>query len=438
MLLSKVAVAQQLVSFADLVETLQPSVINISTTLLPDDLENDDNLGIISPNPQINNYFSPQNSQNLSLGSGFIIDEEGYAITNNHVIDKAQKIIVTTNDDHTFEAVVIGTDEKTDLALIKLNSEQKFPVAKLGDSDRIRVGDQIITIGNPFGLGGSVSAGIVSAKARDIEAGLYDNFIQTDASINQGNSGGPMFNINGEVIGINSAIYSTHGGNMGIGFATPINLAKFVINQLKTKGKVERGWLGIKIRLQTDANGIVVSSISAGSPAEKANIEAGDIITELNGNKITSPKEFSRKIAETQPDSDIELEIMRDGFKLSKKLKLELMPILTTSKSSQPQKINNDNYLAGMNVIEASDDNKNDYNISTSSFGVIVLDVLPTSDAASKGIKRGDFITEVDRRPIVTKHDFIDFVTDATKENNRHFVLTINNNNNPMLVSVKP
>ncbi|MBE6445773.1 MAG: PDZ domain-containing protein [Alphaproteobacteria bacterium] len=437
-LLSKVTVAQQLVSFADLVETLQPSVINISTTLLPSDMENDDNLGIISPNPQINNYFSPQNSQNTSLGSGFIIDEEGYAITNNHVIDKAQKIIATTNDNNIFEASVIGVDEKTDLALIKLSSAQKFPVAKLGNSDEIRVGDQIITIGNPFGLGGSVSTGIISAKARDIEAGLYDNFIQTDASINQGSSGGPMFNMNGEVIGINSAIYSTNGGNIGIGFATPINLAKFVINQLKTKGKVERGWLGIKIRLQTDANGIVVSSISTSSPAEKANIEAGDIITELNGNKITSPKEFSRKIAETQPNSIIELKIMRNGLKFNKKLKLEIMPEINQNIAPNPQNTFNKNYFAGLDVIEVTDNNKQENNISTSSFGVIVADVLPTSDAASKGIKKGDFITEVDRRPIVTKQDFVNFVSDAVKENNRYFVLTINNNNNPMLVSVKP
>ena len=246
----QVAKAQPVLpSFADLVEKLQPSVVNISTTRLPEDMEQiDDKLGIISPNPEIQHYFTPHNPEYVSLGSGFIIDENGYIVTNNHVIDKAQEITVTLADERQFKAEIIGIDEKTDLALIKINNVDTLQSAQLGNSDNVRVGDWILAIGNPFGLGGSVTAGIVSAKSRDIDAGSYDNFIQTDASINQGSSGGPMFNLQGEVIGINSAIYSTSGGSMGIGFAAPINLAKFVISELKTKGKVERGWIGIKIK----------------------------------------------------------------------------------------------------------------------------------------------------------------------------------------------
>ena len=285
-------------SFADLVEQLQPAVVNISTTHMPSDNEDvDDGLGIISPNPQIQNYFAPHNPQQVSLGSGFVVDETGYIVTNHHVIDKAQEINVTLADERQLAAEIVGSDVKTDLALIRVKTAEKLPTVKLGNSDKIRAGDWIIAIGNPFGLGGSVTAGIISAKSRDIEAGAYDNFIQTDASINQGSSGGPMFNMNGEVIGINSAIYSTSGGSMGIGFATPINLAKFVIEQLKSKGKVDRGWLGIKI--QDADNGIVVTSVAEDSPAKLADIEAGDVIISLNEQKITDPKQFSRQIAET-------------------------------------------------------------------------------------------------------------------------------------------
>ncbi|MFR8205589.1 MAG: S1C family serine protease [Alphaproteobacteria bacterium] len=235
-------------------------------------------LGIESTNPRIKDYFNPQNPQQLSLGSGFIIDGDGYIITNNHVIDQAEEITVTLADNRQLTARLVGRDGKTDIALIKVEASEKLPAVKLGDSDKIRVGDWVLAIGNPFGLGGSVTAGIVSAKSRDIEAGPYDNFIQTDASINQGSSGGPMFNLDGEVIGINTAIFSTNGGSMGIGFAVPVNLTHFVIEQLKSKGKVERGWIGIKIQpnsgdiahslSQQAQRGVIVSSVSK-APAPK-------------------------------------------------------------------------------------------------------------------------------------------------------------------------
>ena len=334
-------------SFADLVEKLQPGVVNISTTHLPEEMESaDDTLGIVSPNPQIQDYFAPHNPQQLSLGSGFIVDEDGYIVTNYHVINKAQEIMVTLADERLFKAEIIGTDVKTDLALIKIQTQEKLPTVALGDSDDIRVGDWVIAIGNPFGLGGSVSVGIVSAKSRDIDAGAYDNFIQTDASINQGSSGGPMFNAQGEVIGINSAIYSTTGGSMGIGFAVPINLAKFVIAELKVKGKVERGWLGIKIQATPavlpeeistpdQSEGIVITSVSENSPATKAGIEAGDIILSLNGKKADTPKDFSRNVAETEPNTQIRLQVWRENKILPFELKTEKMP----EDAPQPQPV---------------------------------------------------------------------------------------------------
>ena len=272
----------QFPSFADLTEKLTPGVVNISGF----------------SNAQSEDDAAPSEA----LGSGFIIDSAGHIITNNHVIDKADSISVTLHDNTKLEADVIGTDPKTDLALIKINANRPLSPVTLGDSDKIRVGDWILAIGNPFGLGSSVTAGIISAKSRDIESGPYDSFIQTDAAINQGNSGGPMFNMSGEVIGISSAIFSTTGANQGIGFAIPVNLANWVISQLKQHGTVKRGWIGIKIQPNTpeisanlgiNANqGVVVSGTSETSPAREAGLQAGDIILNFNNLPIDNTKTF--------------------------------------------------------------------------------------------------------------------------------------------------
>ena len=237
-------------SFADLVEQLSPSVVNISTT--PKDENTEPHNEFLNGTTSDSDIFSSSPSGHVALGSGFILDEEGYILTNSHVIENASEITVILHDNTPLAAVLVGTDKKTDLALIKVDTNRKLTPVKFGDSDKIRVGDWILAIGNPFGLGGSVTAGIISAKSRDIASGPYDNFIQTDASINQGSSGGPMFNLQGEVIGINTAIFSTTGGSMGIGFAIPANQAHFVIKQLKEQGKVTRGWIGIKIQPHAD------------------------------------------------------------------------------------------------------------------------------------------------------------------------------------------
>lgn len=326
-------------SFADLVAKLSPSVVNISTTQKPEAFT----AGEVIPTPEsmdADSIISHLNKPHYALGSGFIIDENGYILTNNHVIDQAGGIKVVLSDNSVHEAKVIGSDSKTDIALIKIEADKKLQPVKFGNSDNIRVGDWILAIGNPFGLGGSVTAGIVSAKSRDIESGPYDNFIQTDASINQGSSGGPMFNLDGEVIGINTAIFSTTGGSMGIGFAIPANLADFVIKQLKENGKVNRGWIGVKIQPSLTltgnsskiAEGLLISGITEGSSAAAAGIEAGDIIISVNGKPVDSAQNFARQIAETSIGSEIALNIWRQNQEKEVKLKIEAMP----SDNTQP------------------------------------------------------------------------------------------------------
>lgn len=439
-------------SYADLVEKLQPSVVNISTTnLLSEETEEqDENLGIISSNPVIQKYFAPQKSEHTSLGSGFVIDEKGYILTNNHVIENAKEIWVTLADESRLQAKLVGADSKTDSAIIKIDSPKSLTPVKLGDSDKIRVGDWIVAIGNPFGLGGSVTAGIVSAKSRDIEAGSYDNFIQTDASINQGSSGGPMFDMNGEVIGVNTAIFSTSGGSMGIGFATPINLLKFVIEEIKSKGKVERGWLGIRIQPQSRdmassiaqkvPSGVMISSVSEDSAAQKAGIEAGDVIIALNEAEVLNPKEFSRKIAETSPGQKIKLDIWRNSQVTRFDLIVEKMPEENKHIAKQQTNLilpqNNLNEL-GLELEELTPELIDKYQFSEDANGVIVKTVLSGSDAEAKGLRSGDLITQMDKKAIFDLNDVKTYIEEAKKENNRPVLLLINNNNLPHFAAVR-
>lgn len=457
--------AQALPSFADLVEKLQPSVVNISTTHKPqEDSSNEEMLGIESTNPRIKDYFNPQNPQQLSLGSGFIIDGDGYIITNNHVIDQAEEITVTLADNRQLTARLVGRDGKTDIALIKVEASEKLPAVKLGDSDKIRVGDWVLAIGNPFGLGGSVTAGIVSAKSRDIEAGPYDNFIQTDASINQGSSGGPMFNLDGEVIGINTAIFSTNGGSMGIGFAVPVNLTHFVIEQLKSKGKVERGWIGIKIQpnsgdiahslSQQAQRGVIVSSVSEGSSAKAAGIEAGDIILSFDGQPIDDTKNFSRMVAETEVGKTINLEIWRDKQIRKISLPVMLMPeepsLYKEAKEENrdtaplveavPERQNAPDGLIDaleISVADLTPEILNKYSLSNDARGVVVTGVVPGSDAELKGLSVGRLITQIDKKAIFDINDVKTYVNDAKIENNRPVLLLVNDNNVPHYVAVK-
>lgn len=440
--------AQALPSFADLVEQLQPSVVNISTTRNEQDMNiAEDMEGISSSDSRMQDFFNPQGPKQVSLGSGFVIDKDGYIITNNHVIDKAKEITVTFADNTQLEAKLVGTDPKTDIALIKVASTKALPAVKFGNSDKIRVGDWILAIGNPFGLGGSVTAGIVSAKSRDIESGPYDNFIQTDASINQGSSGGPMFNLNGEVIGINTAIFSTSGGNIGIGFAVPIDLTTFVINELRSKGKVERGWIGIKIQpssidiassLSQDKQiGVMVSSVSENSSAKKAGIEAGDIILSFDGQKIDNTKNFSRMVAETKVGKIAEVEIWRNKKSLKLKIPVLLMPQEEAPVVREIQSSLENNGSLDFAVADLGAETINKYNLNPNLKGVVVTSVVAGSDAENKGLREGNVITQIDKKTIFDTNDVKTYVEEAKQENHRPILLLINDNDVLHYVAVK-
>jgi len=421
-ILSSTEVFAQYPSFADLVEKLIPSVVNISTTLTKDETDSD---------------FIPENE---TLGSGFILSKDGYIVTNQHVINKAKTINVTLHNNEYIEAKLIGEDKKTDLALLKISTDTSLTPVIFGDSDAMRVGDWILSIGNPFGLGGSVSAGIISAKSRDIASGSYDNFIQTDAAINQGNSGGPMFNLKGEVIGINSAIFSTTGTSMGIGFATPSKMAQWVINQLRKDGKVTRGWIGISIQpnpLQT--KGILVSRVSDNSPARQAGILPGDIISKFNNLPLNSATNLSRIIAESAIGEILNLEIIRNEQTLNIKVVAEKMPDnLPAQQSENTQNTSKEiQSPLGLKIENLSTSLLQQYHLQENSKGVIITEIDETSDAYSKGIQVGNLITKVDKKDVFDDISFNDYIKQAQLEHNRPVLLTIQNTETEHFVAVK-
>lgn len=441
-------------SFADLAERLIPSVVNISTTHDKTDLfeENADIENQIETT--VDSIFNAPQTNKVSLGSGFIISADGYIITNNHVIDKADSISVTLSDNTVAPAKLIGKDAKTDIALIKIDGRQQLTPVVFGDSDKIRVGDWILAIGNPFGLGGSVTAGIVSAKSRDIESGPYDNFIQTDASINQGSSGGPMFNLNGEVIGVNTAIFSTNGGNMGIGFAIPVNLINFVVNELKAHGKVRRGWIGIKMQ-QNSADmsgslglsgnhGVIISEVPENSGAAKAGIKAGDIVLKFEGNETNNTRHLSRLVAETPIGKQAEIEIWRNGKKQIVNVIIEEMPEEAENIKKGAVPVNqtetqDEQADIGLGIVlsEINADIAAKYNFPENVSGMVVSYVQPQSDAAKKGIKTGDLITQIDKKPIIDNQDVSRYVNEAILENKRPVLLQIKDGEQLHFVAVK-
>jgi serine protease Do len=318
-------------SFADIVRHEKPAVVNISTTQKGSQGE----IPLPGDHPSLGDFFGntlPKEFRGQSLGSGFIIKKDGIILTNNHVIEKADKIIVRLSDEREFEAKVIGRDERTDLALIKINDSQNLPVVRLGDSDRLDVGEWVIAIGNPFGLEQTVTVGIVSAKGRAIGTGPFDDYIQTDASINPGNSGGPLFNTNGEVVGINTAI---NPSGQGIGFAIPINQVKKLVDQLEKYGKISRGWLGVMIQELNDdlarsfhlnnKNGALISDVFENSPAAKAGLERGDVIIEFDGKKINQMRMLPSIVADTPIGKEVQLKTIRNGGERTLTVKIEEM-----------------------------------------------------------------------------------------------------------------
>ena len=349
-----------------------------------------------------------RNFKQQSLGSGFIIDREGYIVTNNHVVENADQIKVKLAMGKEFDAKVVGRDPKTDLALIKIEASDDLTPLEMGDSDGLRVGTWVVAIGSPFGLEQTVTAGIVSAKGRTIGAGPYDDFIQTDASINPGNSGGPLINMKGEVIGINTAIFSQGGGNVGIGFAIPVNLAQGIIEQLKNEGQVTRGWLGVGIQDITpelaeyygvkDKKGVLVTQVFRGDPADKSGIKTGDVIVAVDGKKVSSSRELSRTIANTTVGERTPVSILRAGE--GKILYVELTKRSDSEASVKPQPQSTDKL--GLKLKELEPEMARHLGYSEDEKGVVVIQVESGSKGELAGIQQGDVIKEINRRPVST------------------------------------
>ncbi len=385
---------------------------------------------------------SPSDRKVSSLGSGFVIDgKEGYIVTNNHVIDGADEIIVNFHDGSKLKVdKVIGKDTKTDLALLKVTPKKPLPQVPFGGSGKLRVGDWVMAIGNPFGLGGSVTVGIISAKQRDINSGPYDDYLQTDAAINKGNSGGPLFNMDGEVIGINTAIISPTGGSIGIGFAVPSDTAVVVVDQLRQFGETRRGWLGVKVQSLTDDlaetygvkenTGALVAGVTPDSPAQKAGIVEGDIILKFDGKDVTTMRGLPRLVAQTPIGKDVDVEVIRKGQKRSFRVAVgrlaeEDEPTKGAGKdapkgnkkgapkSKEPEKQGqggstpkpSGQALFGLGLAPLTDDLRAKYNLDAKTKGVLVTEVDPASPAAEKGIKAGDVIVEIAQEPVNTVDD---------------------------------
>jgi serine protease Do len=410
-----VVLPPELPAFAGLVKRLKPAVVNISTaTAVPD-------AGFFSvPFPHgggedsFKEFFRgflgdiPQRKfRQGELGTGFIISEDGYIITNNHVVEKAEDIQVILEDGEKYKTKILGTDSKTDLALLKIKPKGKLSKVTFGDSDKLRIGDWVLAIGNPFGLGHTVTAGIVSAKGRIIGFGDYDDFIQTDTPINPGNSGGPLFNLDGEVIGVASAILARAHG---IGFAIPINLAKDIIEQLEGGGKVVRGWLGVQVQNLTpeiadtmklhDVRGALVSDVSSDGPADDAGIKRGDVILEFNGQKIDVTEDFPRAVAKTRPGTDVKIKALRDGSEKHFSVKLGALP----SKGPYTKEGQNSESKLGLTVEKLTPEIANRLRIDEG--GVIITKVDSGSLADESGFRGGDVILEINRKRITTQEDY--------------------------------
>ncbi len=467
-------------SFADLAENVTKAVVNVSTTQKFDVPEGGQLPYVpfpeFPPGSPFQDFFedffgtpgspmgpmgpsgpAPQ-PRSQSLGSGFVIDSEnGYIVTNSHVIDQADEIKITLYDDTTLDAKVVGYDTKTDLAVLKVDiKDTKLHAVEWGNSQNIRVGDWILAVGNPFGLGGTVTAGIISARQRDINAGPYDDFIQTDASINRGNSGGPMFNMDGQVIGINTAIFSPTGGSVGIGFAIPSQLAQPVIQQLIEFGETRRGWLGVRIQTVTDEiadnldleypRGALIASITPDGPADKAGLKTGDIIIGFDNKNIEEMRNLPRIVADTEIGKKANITIWRMGKTIETKVKVGqlekaekdgLLSLDTsTPKPLTPNKGTVSKAL-DLTVTTLNEESRQRFGIPNNVTGVIITEVNPNSDAAEKGIISGDVIVEINQEKLTSPKDFNDAIHKAKKEKKSSVLLLINSRGNIRFVAVK-
>jgi serine protease Do len=450
-------------SLADLVESVNDAVVNISAvstaTNTGRSLPNLPQFGPDTPfgdlfeeffnrrnrDGQQNQGESPRQRRSQSAGSGFVIDAAGIVITNNHVIGDANDITVIFNDGQRLKAEVVGKDAKVDLAVLRVKPEKPLKAVKFGDSDKTRVGDWVLAIGNPFGLGGSVSAGILSARNRNIEQGPYDNYLQTDAAINKGNSGGPLFNMAGEVIGINTAILSPSGGSVGIGFAVPSNLATTTVDQLKEYGETRRGWLGVRIQQVDDATaealslgtarGALVAGIDEKGPAKPAGLEVGDVILKFDGKDVKESRDLPRIVAATPVGKDVPVTIMRKGKEMTRTVKLgrledgeklQQASASTPAKPGQPAAPATTSAL-GLELSAVTDELKRRYSIKDGAKGVVITKVDPNSSAADKRIQAGEMILEVGQEAVNSPADIAKRIETLKKDGRKNVLLLVAN-----------
>lgn len=462
-------------SYADLAEKLLPAVVNISTTMVvtgnnPEKLQvipgmpggegqsPEDLLPQLPPGSPFEDFFRdflerhggeggqfPKRTQ-TALGSGFIIDaKNGYIVTNNHVVMDGSDITVTLSNNDTLKAKLVGRDQKTDIAVIQVTGRKdKLVEVPWGNSDKMRVGDPVLAVGNPFGLSGTVTSGIISARARHINAGPYDDFIQTDASINRGNSGGPMFNVNGEVIGVNTAIFSPSGGSVGIGFAIPANLASSVVNQIVKYGHTKRGWLGVKIQAVNDevadslkldkADGALVAGVSPNGPAEKAGLQAGDVIMKFDGKPVAESTQLPRLVAETEIGKEVDVEVWRKGQMITKRVKLgelekaekdgilDRAPVNKQDLGEADQTVNKS---LGLALNDITPQIRQKYNIQGKDGAVVITRVLQGSGAADRGLATGDVILEINQEGVDSVKSALAAIARAQKEGRKYVLLLV-------------
>lgn len=398
--------------FSQLVTKVKPAVVNIATTEIPKqpDAQDAPQMPPDFPFPELFRHFFDQQQRSAApehaLGSGFLVDPAGYIVTNNHVVDGAHKISVTLDDGSSHPAKLVGRDAKTDLALLKIDADKPLPYVAFGDSAKESVGDWVIAVGNPFGLGGTVTAGIVSAHGRNINAGPYDDFLQIDAPINPGNSGGPLFNQSGQVVGIDSAIYSPNGGSVGIGFAIPSNLAAQVVAQLREHGSVERGWLGVQMQPLTPAlakavglpkaEGVLVDDVLADSPAANAKLEQGDVITAFGETPIRTPRDLAVAVANAHADDTARLTLWRDGHERTVAVRIAKQDKTETADAGDADG------SAGMALAALTGDQRAALGLSPATQGVVVAGVSSGSPAAESGIRAGDVIVRVSGAAVAT------------------------------------
>ena len=434
-------------SFADLAEQLMPSVVNISTTQTIKTNSNSNPFPFkFPPGSPFGEMFKdfenqqPTERKASALGSGFIIKEDGIVITNNHVIANAEDILVRVGDKE-YKAKLVGADPYMDVAVLKMETKDKFKTVKFGDSDLARVGDWAMAIGNPFGLGGTVTAGIISARNRDINLTRYDDFIQTDASINQGNSGGPLFNLKGEVIGINTAILG-QGGSIGIGFAIPANAASNVIDQLIEFGETKRGWLGVRIQEGTKEiaeveklkkpQGALVASVGENSPADKAGVKAGDIILEFDGKKIDTMRKLPKVVANTKVGKSVQLKIWRNKKSITKKLTLGRLESSEEFKEKKIKTVKKKEKVIKslkISVREVNDNDISSRNLNKNTKGVVITNIENKSPLVSV-LSVNDIIIEVQKNPVKNSSDLKNIVDGIFKKGEKTLLLTVINKNN--------